>query len=397
MRCLSRVAVHYALDLFHEAALSLRTLGKRSLLALMGIAMGSASVVALLNIGSNAATEAEAVFKGMGVDTLLAQFSEAPAVGDFDSEHLHAQVPALRSVAPLAQGFAAVVFRGRTFDASLVGSTAWLADIIGFSLREGRFLSMFDQRATFAVVGHQLALELAAEGEPLQIGDQLRINDYLYQVLGILHDHPDGLLVPIRPNSSLFIPIQGMRRIDSRSAPRDVVMRAHAVKDMSNLALRVRDVLQQAHPTQQINIAIAQQIIDGMSRQARLFSYLLMALASVSLAAGGVGVMNVMVMNIAQRKREIGVRMALGARRRDIRNLFLLEAFALSAAGALLGALFGGGFSWAYAVLSGWTFAFAGSSLLLGVGSTLLVGVFFGLHPAMAASRLRPVEALREV
>lgn len=174
-------------------------------------------------------------------------------------------------------------------------------------------------------------------------------------------------------------------------------MRAHAANDMNNLASRVREVLQQAHPSQQINIAIAQQMIDGMTRQARLFGYLLMALASISLAAGGVGVMNVMVMSVAQRKREIGVRMALGARRRDIRNLFLLEAFALSAAGAVLGALLGGGFSWAYAVLSGWNFTFAGSSLLLGIGSTLLVGLFFGLHPAMAASRLRPVEALREV
>ena len=394
---MNRVAQPLTLDLFHEAALSLRSLGKRSLLALMGIVMGSASVVALLNIGSNAATEAEAVFKGMGVDTLLAHFSDPPAAGDFDSDQLQAKLPVLRSVAPLAQGYAAVVFRGRALDASLVGSTVALAEIMGFTLQEGRFLSVFDHRATFAVVGHQLAKSLAGDGNPLQIGDQLRINDYLYQVLGILHEQPDGLLVPIKANSSLFIPIQGMRRIDSRSAPREVVMRAHAANDMNNLASRVREVLQQAHPSQQINIAIAQQMIDGMTRQARLFGYLLMALASISLAAGGVGVMNVMVMSVAQRKREIGVRMALGARRRDIRNLFLPEAFALSAAGAVLGALLGGGFSWAYAVLSGWNFTFAGSSLLLGIGSTLLVGLFFGLHPAMAASRLRPVEALREV
>lgn len=394
MRPVTALQVQRPLDALHEAFISLHTLGKRSLLALLGVSMGSASVIALLTIGNNAASEAQALFRGMGVDTLVVRFP-TPVAG-VDSAQLMAQVPALHSIAPVIQASAALVYRGRAVHASLVGSDAALQDVLGSHLEAGRFLSPFDQRATFAVLGHRLAGELSGEGKPLQVGDHVRINDYVYEVLGILQDQPDSLLMPFRASVTVFVPSYGMRRLEGRAQLSELVMRALPNQDMPAVGAAIRTALVQQLGEQGADIYLAQQMIEGMTRQSRTFNYLLLALAGISLAAAGVGIMNVMLMNVSQRKREIGVRMALGARGRDIRYLFLFEAFALTAVGAMFGSVFGVSCAWVYSTLSGWSFSLASSSMLLGVGSTLLAGLFFGLYPAMAAARLQPVEALRE-
>ena len=138
-------------------------------------------------------------------------------------------------------------------------------------------------------------------------------------------------------------------------------------------------------------------LLEGMAKQSRLFSWLLAGLGSIALLVGGIGVMNVMVMNVAERRREIGVRMALGARPRDIARLFLLEAVVLAATGALAGAAVGLIMAWAFVHYSGWSdFSFSAAALPLGIGSAIATGLFFGLSPAMAAARLTPVQALRD-
>lgn len=175
-----------------------------------------------------------------------------------------------------------------------------------------------------------------------------------------------------------------------------MVLRAAAGQDMEHIAVETTKALGAQLTEHTVEIQIPQQMIDGMTRQSRTFAYLLLALGAISLVGGGVGVMNVMLMNVSERRREIGIRMALGARQRDIRNLFLLEAVTLTAVGALCGAVLGMGAAYLYAWLSGWQFSLAVSALPLGVGSTLLVGLFFGIYPAVSASRLQPVEALRD-
>lgn len=380
---------------------SLRALGKRSVLALIGIAIGSSSVVAMINIGSNAAEEASMIFKGMGVTTLVAQLPESTRVGSvarltLDTDQLRAWVPNLLNIAPTAQTGSSVTFKGRTQYTQLVGSTAELPGAMGLTLREGRFLSAFDQGDTYAVVGHRLAEDLGTAADPLRIGDRIRVDDYLFQVIGILRNQPDSLLIPVRANDSLFIPLAGMRRLNDSVHIRDVIIRVAAQQDISATAAALTDPLKRLSGAQDVDMMIPQQLMEGMTRQTRTFAYLLMALGGLSLIGGGTGVMNVMLMNVSSRRREIGVRMALGARRRDIRNLFMFEAITLTAVGALCGGLLGIACAFTYANVSGWTFFLAPLSLPIGVLSTLLVGVFFGLYPAMLASRLQPVEALRD-
>ncbi len=388
-------------QLLHEACVSLRTLGKRSVLALLGIVIGSSSVVALINIGHNAAVDAAMIFKDMGTDTLLVQFppkgnSTAPMRASLDLEALRQAVPGIAHIGALSVFSGPIVFHGRSTNANFVGATPDLKDAMRLALRSGRFLSAFDANETYAVIGDQLAQALGAPGAPLKLGDRIRINDYLFLIVGILHNQPRAMLLPVQANESLFIPAEGMRRIYPTPQIGNLIIRAAPGQDMERIARDAASALNRQLSEHQVDIQVPQQMIDGMIRQSRTFAYLLLALGAISLVGGGVGVMNVMLMNVAERRREIGIRMALGARQRDIRNLFLLEAVSLTAIGALCGAVLGITAAWLYAWLSGWQFSLAAAALPLGVGSTLLVGLFFGLYPAVAASRLQPVEALRD-
>ncbi|MGE8309919.1 MAG: ABC transporter permease [Pseudomonas protegens] len=390
-----------ASQLLHEAFVSLRTLGKRSILALLGIVIGSSSVVALINIGHNAAEDAAAIFQNMGTDTLVARFpasadSRTPLPAALDTRALSQAVPSLINIAPTVLLSATLIRNGRSANASVVGATAQLAPAMRLQLREGRFLSDFDQNEIYAVVGHQVAQTLGAAGAPLQLGDRVRINDYLFLVIGILQNQPSAVLVPIQANDSVFLPQGSMRRIFPSPQIDNVVTRVAGGQNMEQVAAAMTQALKKILRGREVEVQVPQQIIDGMTRQSRTFGYLLMALGGISLVGGGVGVMNVMLMNVSERRREIGIRMALGARQKDIRNLFLLEAVSLTAVGALSGAILGVASAFIYARMSGWHFSLAGAALPLGIGSTLLVGLFFGLYPAISASRLQPVEALRD-
>lgn len=388
-------------QLLHEAFVSLRTLGKRSVLALLGIVIGSSSVVALINIGHNAAVDAALIFKDMGTDTLIAQFpakgsGNTPMRASLDLEAVRRAVPGIAHIGALSLFSGPIVFHGRSANANFVGATPDIKDAMRLAVREGRFLSRFDASETYGVIGDQVAQALGAPGDPLRLGDRIRINDYLFLVVGILHNQPRAMLMPVQANESLFIPAEGMRRIYPAPQIGNVIIRAAPGEDMEQIARDAAIALKSQLTDHDVDIQVPQQMIDGMTRQSRTFAYLLLALGAISLVGGGVGVMNVMLMNVSERRREIGIRMALGARQRDIRNLFLLEAVTLTAVGALCGAVLGMTAAWFYAWLSGWELALAAAALPLGVGSTLLVGLFFGIYPAVSASRLQPVEALRD-
>lgn len=388
-------------QLLYEAMVSLRTLGKRSILALLGIVIGSSSVVALINIGHNAAEDASTIFKSMGTDILIAQFPSAanertPMPAALDLVTLRKMLPALAHIAPTAQSSSPLVFQGRTTTSFVVGTTADLKAAMRLNVREGRFLSDYDAGQTYAVVGSQVAQNLSSGGAPLGVGDRVRINDYLFTVVGMLAPQPNAVLIPLQANDTVFVPLDGMRRIASSPQIGNVIARAQSDQHMDQMAQDLAEALKKLLRGRQVEVQIPQQILDGMTRQSRTFGYLLLALGGISLIGGGVGVMNVMLMNVAERRREIGVRMALGARRRDIRNLFLLEAVTLTAVGAVCGGVVGLAAAYVYARVSGWQFSLALLALPLGVGSTLLVGLFFGIYPAISASRLQPVEALRD-
>jgi len=380
-----------------ESLDSLRLLARRSLLALLGIAVGCAAVVALLNIGHNAANEAINAFSGMGTNTLVATFppqpgsSIRPAPARVDVPALVRAAPGIAHAAPLILNSTRIHHAGRSMDAAIVGTTAGLMPVLDLRVDQGRFLSGFDRHTTYAVVGARIAQELA-----LRPGDRLAVEGYLFEVVGIMSSTPFNPLVSMAPDESVFVAIEGMRRLLPVPEIGSIIARSRDAAHLPEDATRMKDYLYTIAKGREVEVQIPQQLLDGLTRQTNTFAWLLAGLGGISLLVGGVGVMNVMLMSVSERRREIGVRMALGARARDIRNLFLFEAATLSVVGALAGAVFGLLAAWVFVQFSGWAFSLSPFSLPLGVFSSLAVGLFFGLHPALSAARLQPVQALRD-
>lgn len=387
---------------FLEPLDSLRRLGRRAWLALLGIAVGCAAVVALLNIGHNAANEAVSMFRGLGSDILVVRFTPASqphsgrAAPPLDSTALMASIPDLLHAAPLSLYSTTARFAGHAESVTVVGSTSDLAPALGLSLHQGRFLSPYDGHTTYAVLGANTARVLGREGRPVTLGNLIQLGNYFFEVVGVLAPAGANPLLPVTVDDAIVLAIDGMRRLDPMPQTSSIIARAKDPQRLTQTARALSSHLAPLAPGRDVEVQIPQQLLDGLASQARTFSYLLAGLGGISLLVGGVGVMNVMLMNVSERRREIGVRMALGARPQDIAWLFLLEAAVLSITGALAGAAAGLLAGYAFVWVSGWTFSLSAPSLPLGIVSSLLIGMFFGLHPALAAARLQPVEALRD-
>ena len=386
-----------------ESLDSLRLLGRRSWLAMLGIAVGCAAIVALLNIGQNAANEAMTAFKGMGAESIVASFPFSPLNSrtlppTLDTRSLLKRLPAIAQVAPTTFHSGQVGYAGRTVDAVVLGTTGGLAETLDLKLAQGRFISDFDQQATYIVAGAKVAHELGigGPGRSLIAGMQLQIEGYLFEVIGIARPQAPNPLIPIQVDEALFIPIESMRRLQPSPQISSVIAKVHDRGVITESAQDLRAYLEGVLKGHDVEVLVPQQLIDSLTHQSNTFSYLLAGLGGISLLVGGAGVMNVMLMNVSERRREIGVRMALGARARDIRMLFLLEAACLSVMGSLVGAAVGLLSAFLFVWFSGWRFTLAIESLPLGVGSSLLIGLFFGLYPAVTASRMQPVQALRD-
>lgn len=384
-----------------ESLDSLRLLGHRSVLALLGIAVGCASVIAMINIGHNAAVESMKMFKGLGTNILVTSFPPQPGIeqlapSSLDTTALIAALPMIQHIAPLTLHTTRIVREGRTTDATIVGTTVDLAAALGLQLEQGRFLSRFDSRSTYAVIGSRVARDLGRAGEPLRLGDRLQIEGYLFEVIGIAASLSPNPLIPIAADDSIFVPIEGMRRVRSTPEIGSIIVQTKDSSELRAIAETLKFYLDGLSHGRKAEVQVPQHLLDGLAQQANTFAYLLAGLGGVSLLVGGVGVMNVMLMSVAERRGEIGIRMALGARPCDIRNLFLMEAATLSIIGAVLGAGIGLAAAYIFIRFSGWSFSLAPLSFPLGVFSALAIGLFFGLHPALSAARLQPVQALRD-
>jgi putative ABC transport system permease protein len=394
--------------------LALRALWRnktRAMLTALGVVIGVASVIAMVAVGAGAQQRIAEQLASMGTNTVVVRPGSVTRGGvrtgaGTTSSLTRADADAIRdlpniiAVAPTVRSSAQLRYRGTNWGTAVEGVTPDYIEVRNWSLAEGEF---FTQRhvvgaAHVCVLGQTVARELFGLANPL--GETIVSEKLACQVIGVLaekgastwgSDQDDVILMPLTTVQRKIMGITHIDRIEVETTGRDATF---PVMEEVEALLRQRHRIQGEQPDDFRSYNRA-ELAQTSEESARVFTWLLGSIASVSLLVGGIGIMNIMLVSVTERTREIGIRMALGARRRDILWQFLLEALMLSAAGGVLGILLGLGGAFVLARFSAFPVSITPWSIVLAFSFAALVGVFFGLHPARKASRFQPIEALR--
>ncbi len=387
----------------------------RSALTMLGVIIGVGAVITMVAIGAGASANIQQYISGVGSNILIV-IPGAPSSGGArqqagsgasltlqDAEALSRESFALRGVAPEIYSRSQLVYGNMNWSTLITGSTPSIFDIREWKIDSGRFFTEGEAKggAKVVVLGATAAKNLFGGEDP--VGKILRIRNVPMEVIGVLapkgqtpwgQDQDDTAFVPLlTAQRRLF------RRTTANSVQR-ITVSAIDGDSVSEAEREVRAILQQRHKTgngreDDFDVRNMAEMLDAAAQSAKVMSLLLGAVASVSLLVGGIGIMNIMLVSVTERTREIGIRMAIGARSSDIRTQFLLEALLLSIAGGVIGILLGISASNIITGFLGWATMVSPGSVVLAFGFSVFVGIFFGFYPAWKASLLNPIEALR--
>jgi len=399
-----------ARDLLQLALGRLGTGKLRTALTMLGVIIGVASVVALVAVGQGATSGISSRLQGLGTNLLTvnagASFSGSTrgAAGSSTTLKL-ADAVALRSlagveaVAPELSTQKLVVAGTKNTTTTVIGTTADYPTVRAYTIWQGSFLTSasIDAGLRVAVLGATTADDLGLGASA--IGTDITVGGLPFRVVGILQakggtgfaSPDDEVLVPVSTANSLLVGGSSVRSIGVSVATPD---------QMTTVTAEITAALRERHgltgtAADDFTVQNQDQLLATVSSVTTLLSVLLAGIASISLIVGGIGIMNIMLVSVRERTREIGIRKAIGARGRDILAQFLIEALALSLAGGLVGIAVGLAISALIGVIAGWGFIFSPLTVVAAVGFSLLVGIVFGVWPASQAARLDPVVALR--
>ena len=381
----------------------------RSMLTMLGIVIGVAAVVTMVTLGNGATRSISDQVASLGSNLLLVRPGQrmgpggsagAPMFDVADADAIRQQVSGLNAVAPETRKSVTVVVAARNWSTSVAGSTTDYFAAAGWTLAGGRIFSESEQRAGRAVcvVGQTLRRELYGGGDP--VGETLRVGRFSCEVIGVLatkgqsafgSDQDDIVVMPLRAVQRRLTGSRDIRRILVSASDVSLVT---PVKNQVEALLRERRHIGPAEDDN-FNVLDTRQIADTLSSTTRVMTTLLGAVAAVSLVVGGIGIMNIMLVSVTERTREIGIRLAIGALEREVLLQFLIEAVVLSSLGGMLGLLLAAGASVALAAAMRLPYLFDPGINLLSFAIAAAIGVVFGYIPARRAARLNPIDALR--
>ncbi len=407
----------YLLASIRIALRALRVNKLRSALTMLGIIIGVGAVIAMVAIGSGAAARITEQIASIGSNLIIVLPGSATSGGmrmghgstmtltEDDARAIAAEVPGAVSVGGSMRGTAQVVFGNQNWSTAIQGTTPNYLEIRDWEVADGKFFTQedLDGATKVAVLGQTVKENLFGDGDA--IGQMVRIKKVPFTVVGLLarkgqsswgQDQDDVVIIPLSTAKKRVLGVSqanarfvGVIHVKVRSA--DFMQE---VQDQVTALLRQRHRIQldQDNDFQVRNLA---ETFAAQEESSRTMTLLLAAIASVSLLVGGIGIMNIMLVSVTERTREIGLRMAVGARSRDILGQFLIEAVTLALIGGTLGILLGVGGSTLIAMLANWSTLITPGSIAVAFGSAALIGIFFGYYPAHKAAFLDPIEALR--
>ena len=404
---------------FGEAARNLRAQKMRTLLTALGIVFGVGSVIGMLSIGAGAREQSLQFIEKLGVRNILVDSRPvstreelqqrrriSPGLTERDVRILESNLDDLETLSP--RRFlhpARVLPKPAGAIPEMLGVRASYEVIHNLRSIEGRFLSAEDNDASASVCALGMNARIGLLGYGPAEGKFVKVNDTWLRVVGVLGeqvaDSGGGGRV-IDRNNAIFIPINTFRYRfwDSSSFLKDeldgVDIRLKPAADSVAVAKIVTAILGSTHrEAEDFTVTIPAALLAQQKRTQSIFTYVMVAIAALSLLVGGIGIMNIVLATVMERTREIGIRRAIGARRVDIRRQFLVESIVISVSGGLLGVAFGLFLAWAIATVAEWNTIVTTTSVLVAFGVSVLVGVVFGIYPAMKAASIDPIEALR--
>ena len=394
---------------------SLRVNKMRSALTMLGIIIGVAAVITMLAVGRGASNKISEQISAVGSNLIIVLPGSTTTGGirlgsgaiqnlnRADADAIKSECSAVSTTAPILNGGAQIVYGNQNWATVVYGTDESMVEVRDWTLVIGR--NFYEQEirsaAKVCILGQTVVDNLFGNNDPIQ--QIIRIKKVPFTVIGVLDSKGQSMMGQDQ-DDIIYVPVTtAQRNLFGRTFPgtvRSIMVKAKSTEELDRAEAQIKELLRQRHrigPTQEDDFTVRNltQMMQMAEQSSKVMALLLAAIASVSLLVGGIGIMNIMLVSVTERTREIGIRMAVGAKSWDIRTQFIIEALILSLIGGLIGVLLGILSAELLSFFAGWTIFISTYSIVLSFGFSGLVGIFFGFYPAYKASLMNPIDALR--
>jgi len=367
----------------------------RTVLTMLGVIIGVAAVIALMSAGQGAQKTVSEQIDSMGTNLILVTPSFASVSLEVsDADYVLKRVPLVSRAMPVIQVQAEVSWKSNSATVSVQGVTEDFPEIRSFHPESGRFILESDvaQRRRVAVVGKTIVENVFDGADP--IGQVIAVRGQPFTVVGVMEEKGESFGAD--QDNVVFVPVSTLQRLAGTRYVSALYAQVGKLEDTDAAVSQISAAFDaKFRRSNTVTVTSQKQLLDAVSTVTQTFTVLLASIAGISLLVGGIGIMNIMLVSVTERTREIGLRKAVGAKSGDIMFQFLIEASVISGCGGIVGILLGAVVSDFLAQFGGWVPYLSASSVLLAFGFSIAVGIFFGLYPAARAARLDPILCLR--